>query len=454
MQDFFCFMVTAIQSLGGIAPRQSTMKQVFLLFMLTVSLSRAVEWENEVALRAVCDNSTMHLSVNFTKTFRGSVYQSRNYFNPKCSYTVPINVNVTEVELSMQFRNCEIKIEELENRTIASTEVNIQMHNLLDSIYDKVINVSCEIDNFNTVNETEGEVNPFAAQGLDDSWIDFKNGLVLFGEVGEPTESTLFFVVNVRDDGSNRDMMVQNCIAHTDRNVTNTTTLVQLSNFYGCPDPSAILTNFTVVRPENDQVSMFAFAPIANFSLIASRGRMSVSCGITLCENACPANCNDTESPVHLPLSDYATKDIVMRNDGAIMPDSLRELNRYNDENDRPKRSIGSFFSRLLHWESQVITKSESKDNVTNVTSTIMEKQVVVKKAVFAKNVLFSANKPAVNLTKAASNLAEDEFCLDWQTFRFIALMVTCLFFVVVTCYCCYADESKKSKKGQSAFIF
>ncbi|GBL95494.1 hypothetical protein AVEN_54103-1 [Araneus ventricosus] len=447
MQELFRFMVKAAQYLGGIAFHKSIMKQIFLVFMMTVSLSRAIDWENEATLRAVCDNSTMHLSVNFTNAFHGAVYQSRNYFNPKCSYTVPINMNVTEVELPMQFRYCEIKIEELENRTIASTEIIIQMHNLLDSIYDRAVNVSCEIDNFHSDNETKSEdYNPFAAQGLDHSWIEFKNGLVLFGEVGQPTESTLFFVVNVRDDGSNRDMMVQNCVAHTDKNVTNTTTLVQLSNFYGCPDPSAILARFTVVRPENDEATIFAFAPIANFSLIASRGRMSVTCGITICENACPANCNDTESPVQLPLSDYAAKDIVMRNDGVVMPDSLRELNRQNDRSrrtaNRPKRSLGSFFSSILRWESQIMTRSVSKRNVTNVTSTGMAKGLLMKNVIFSKDVLVSANKPIDgNLTKIDSNLVQDEFCMDWQTFRFIALMTFCLFITIVACYCCYAEE-------------
>ncbi|GFT16001.1 hypothetical protein NPIL_378491 [Nephila pilipes] len=74
---------------------------------------------------------------------------------------------------------------------------------------------------------------------------DLKSGFRPFGEVSEPTEYNLYFVVFVEDMRDHRNMVMLHYHAYK-KEILNNMTLFYLSNFYKCPDPSYTLAIFSI----------------------------------------------------------------------------------------------------------------------------------------------------------------------------------------------------------------
>ncbi|GFW06476.1 ZP domain-containing protein [Trichonephila clavipes] len=320
--------------------------------VVKISVSGEGVYSNRVNVSAICDQTRLHTTLKFRHVFRGSIFVTDFYFDDGCRFMYRSS-NETEFNISFPISPCGFDVIESGRKTFSRTSIKVQHHHMIQSIFDKSFAISCEIPPL--LNETSTAIvarlrerDKFTIP--DDPIIrvrfELKSGLRLFGRVGEPVESNLYFIVSLRDRGEHRDMIVQNCYAHSSDILNNRTALFHVSNFYGCPDPSYILANFSISNETNDGSNLLAYALVKNFTLLSKR-RIHFTCAITLCESSCPSVCNGSEPLSELMWTDVITKKIVRRRDNT----NQTETPLLSEEQRRRKRSLGDIMSRFFTLE-------------------------------------------------------------------------------------------------------
>ncbi|GFQ91506.1 ZP domain-containing protein [Trichonephila clavata] len=325
-----------------------------LLFLVAISVSGERVTSNRVNVSAVCDQTHLHTTFKFRQVFRGSIFVTDFYFDDVCRFMFRSS-NETELKISFPMYPCEFDVIESGRKTFSRTTIKVQHHHMIRSIFDKSFAISCEIPPL--LNETQTAIVARLRERdkftiADDAPIfrirfDLKSGLRLFGRVGEPVESNLYFIVSLRDGGEHSDMMVQNCYAHSTDILNNRTVLFHLSDFYGCPDPLFIMANFSISNQTSDDSNMMVYALVKNFTLL-SKKRIFFTCAITLCESSCPSVCNRSEPLTEIIWTDVITKKIVRRRDNAtrtVTPMLCGGPSR------RRKRSLGDIMGRFFKLE-------------------------------------------------------------------------------------------------------
>ncbi|GFY50239.1 ZP domain-containing protein [Trichonephila inaurata madagascariensis] len=325
-----------------------------LLLLIAISVPGEGVSSNRVDVSAFCDQTHLHTTLKFRQVFRGSIFVTDFYFDDGCRFMYRSS-NEIEFNISFPMSPCGFDVIESGRKTFSRTSIRVQHHHMIPSIFDKSFAISCEIPPL--LNETSTAI--VARLRERDKFIipdddpvlrirfELKSGLRLFGRVGEPVESNLYFIVSLRDRGEHSDMIVQNCYAHSTEVLNNRTTLFHVSNFYGCPDPSYILADFSISNETNDGSNLLSYAFVKNFTLL-SKKRMYFTCAITLCESSCPSVCIGSEPLTELTWTDVITKKIVRRRDDTNRTETPLLS---GGQQRRRKRSLSDIMSRFFTLE-------------------------------------------------------------------------------------------------------
>lgn len=289
--------------------------------------------------------------------------------------------------LTLPFSTCSFVADAMDNETtsIISTII-VQQHRMMRTTYDIIQNVTCELslplDTFRqwyypNTTLTDGHPNSSLPSVSEVStWIETMVGSDLFPGDDSEVGTELFFVVNVRDGGKNQDMAVHNCIAHDDKVLTNETRLYQMSDVFGCPNTSYVLSNFTVSNQTEGRADLMAYTQMRNL-VYTVKGEFFVTCGVVLCDKSCRNMCGDDEIPTMHYLSDIVVKRFVGRLPNATLPPSL---DLFETRQRISKRSLSDTLTRWFTFGTSDLEVKEAtfqeEDNSTESTQILLKEEL------------------------------------------------------------------------------
>ncbi|GFT13308.1 ZP domain-containing protein [Nephila pilipes] len=327
MEAFFRLM--------GIPIFNSSLARSIVLCLIVITVPTEGVVSNRANLTGECDQTSMYATFKFQRVFQGSIFISHYYFDEGCRFIFRSS-NESELTVRFSMQLCGFSIVESGRKTFAKTSITVQHHHMLQTIFDKCYYIACEVPDRQNETTTANAARPRPRNSefkiLDERpffsfMFHLKSGYRLFGNVGEPYESNVYFVVSIRSKGAKyRDMVVQNCFTYDTFLLNNRTTMFQLSNFYGCPDPSCAFPSFSISNRTNDSFDMKAYTVVQNHTVLFKK-RLYFSCAVTLCENACPVHCNGSEPLTQLQWSDVVKQMIVRRKDDVATPETLSMRN-------------------------------------------------------------------------------------------------------------------------------
>ncbi|KAG8181550.1 hypothetical protein JTE90_025196 [Oedothorax gibbosus] len=335
-----------------------------LSLLCLLSSVGAISYNNEPGFQVTCDNSSMHLNVEFDNPFHGVVYTSGNFFVPQCSFPASVVSNSTRLILTFPFSICNFTIGMMnDEKTSIFSTVIIQQHRLLRTSYDVLQNTTCEVpaETFRQLyypNASTSGTLLTTLRPVIETWIETRTGSDLL-----PNEKSeeLFLVVNVKDGGINKDLSVHNCIAHDEKVLTNETLLYQMSDSFGCSNSSYVLSNFIVSNQTEDRSDLMAYTQMGDF-VYSVRGEFFVTCGVVLCETSCSNACdNEPNRTIH--FSDIVMKRFAGRLPGATIPPSL---DLFEWRQTISKRYLRETLSRWFKLGSDKVTEDIVPEDITS----------------------------------------------------------------------------------------
>lgn len=358
--------------------------------------------------------------------------------------------------LALPFSTCSFVADAMDNETTSVTStIIVQQHRMMRTTHDIIRNVTCKLslplDTFRqwyypNTTLTAGHPNSSLPSAPEVStWIETMIGSDLFPDNDSEVGTELFFVVNVRDGGKNQDMAVHNCIAHDDKVLTNETRLYQMSDVFGCPNSSYVLSNFTLGNQTAGRANLMAYTQMRNL-VYTVKGEFFVTCGVVLCEKSCRNMCEDDEIPPMHYLSGIVVKRFVGRLPDATLPPSL---DLFETRQRISKRSFSDIVSRWFTFGSSDLEVKEAtfqeKDTSTESTKILLEEELdnitdVFYNANISKDLTFNVSENPlvrsaillVNETRL-SGLGHNYKVLKHSVLPEITVCV--LFMLLVSCY-------------------
>ncbi|XP_015924796.2 uncharacterized protein [Parasteatoda tepidariorum] len=312
--------------------------------------------QNNAELMVSCDNSVMKVQMTFKYPFSGIVFVPEHYYDPTCSYGLHPNSTALEITLTLLHDSCKMQILNVSNKLIGFNTIAVFHHRMLETVYDYIQNVTCELK----CPITDLNKNIWSEPVLN-TWISFENPLSVLPEDIVDTmglEDALLLVYHVKDRGLYRDMVVMNCIGHDDRTVNQKTNFYQISSPFGCSSEFDLVSNFTAFRNPLSSSKMIAYAVVKNFSIVARR-RLYITCGAEICKDKCERKCGAIDHKKGFYFSDIVTKGLVKRPEGSKRPASLTAFERF-DRQRRSHEDVDLFFKYAADEQNEFLLEKIS----------------------------------------------------------------------------------------------
>ncbi|CAB3359784.1 Hypothetical predicted protein [Cloeon dipterum] len=249
-------------------------------------------------LDVTCSSGNMRVELEFDGPYNGIVYSKGHATNRRCRF-----INKDSARGSFNFV---VPIDSCgpvgdERRGTDETILVFQNDESVIEVWDVARRIQCpkverkivKTITFNpfTVGRILVEEGPTPNETVVECWMD-----ILVGEnpcrgktakdkvkIGDDMSAVIY----VKDGGSNYDILVKDCFAHDQEQLTGRdTTSVQLSDSSGCPKKEKLLGQFRKYPQTCSGADLVAYAPMSAFKF-ADRPSVYLTCVVELCPGQC-----------------------------------------------------------------------------------------------------------------------------------------------------------------------
>ncbi|KAG8181536.1 hypothetical protein JTE90_025182 [Oedothorax gibbosus] len=271
----------------------------FLLpFWILFLALTAESLSNDADLDYTCDESGLHLKMNFDRPFRGLVYIKGYSEDPNCRLILPRSTSEASFNVPLMACDTFVRLRPETNPWIKGFLV-FQQHPLVSTVDDFTEPFLCVVQKKTKAPWTEvlrKAYNTLNDSPKIDSWLDFELLPELVSEEQQSNfkfgSSYLFLYINGARKFS--DMVVTDCIAHREPFLLRNASILQMTNPNGCSNTSTkTLSAFNIMR--NDRGVIVGTYSEINPSQIPSLENGFVACSAVLCKRKC--KCTKNRSP-------------------------------------------------------------------------------------------------------------------------------------------------------------